>query len=265
MFHVFILSKAEFVCNVPTATSLMSCILSFSELKQCSEISQVLWIKVIAMISNLKSWNTPEQTNYNLVFAFERVYEVGTILSALPRQHPDEAESYSGLHILNGPPKLALVWQWFSIWMTVNLSGTWFLPSGKRECFPTEHLCQTVKHGDSLRLRSATNKNILSITSWTLCPLLSASLLTTTIFTSLTFIFHCCNSSSGTKLHAIKTQSVVKHSSPMYLATGHGDKFALEFSWLCTHWMQSLISKSVLIIRALLWNRIKHMSVMIPL
>lgn len=129
------------------------------------------------------------------------------------------------------------------IGMTVNVSGTWFLPSGKRQCFPTEHLCQTVKHGDSLWLQSANNKNIVSITSCILCPLLSASLLTTAILTSLTFIFHCCNSSSGTKLHVIKTQAVVKHSSPMYLATGRGDKFALEFSWLCTEcrvWFQSL-------------------------
>lgn len=141
------------------------------------------------------------------------------------------------------PAKLALVWHWFSIWMTVNLNGTWFLPSGKRECFPKELLCQTVKHWDSLWLQSANNKNILSKMSYTLCPLLSVSLLTTIIFTSLTFIFHCCNSSSWTKLRVIKTQAIVKHSSPVYLATGHGDKFALEFSWLwteCRVWFQSL-------------------------
>lgn len=250
MFHVFILSKLEFVCNLFTATSLMSCTLSSSELKQCSEISQVLLIKVVVMISQSKKLQHTWSVKLQFSFPIWTWYEVGTvlvsswILSALPRLVSRCSwNSFLDYTECNGPPKLALVWHWFSIWMTVNLSGTWFLPSGKRNWAPTEHLCQTVKHGDCLWFQSANNKNIVSIISCTLCPLLSASLLTTTIFTSMTFIFHCCNSSSGTKLHVIKTKAVVKHSSPVYLATGHSEMFALEFSWLraeCRVWFQSL-------------------------
>jgi len=50
----------------------------------------------------------------------------------------------------------------------------------------------------------------------------------------------------------------------MYLATGHGDNCALEFSWLCAE-CKSLISKSALIIKVFREIGFKHLSVMIPL